>query len=137
MPHGTRVPVRARQLCAVIGYESPAHGVGRGMTLHVACGVVPDCSLRYAGKVEVPIGSARYGRELTKALRSLRSAVHPPGVQSPLPASIHRVLPVVLVEVSHGGWTPAGMMRQAVLVAFLEGAPAANREDEKALTEWL
>lgn len=112
-------PARERQLCAVIGYEPASRSTGRSLQLHLAYGALPDCGLRYAGRVEVPARSARFSRELGRVLRGLRSTAYPPGVQSPLPAEMQWVMPSVLVEVAHSGWSRAGLLVEAELVSVV------------------
>ncbi len=113
---------RERQLCAVIGYEPQSRSEGKGLRLHLACGALPECGLRYAGKVELPERSVRFGREISRVLKGLRTPAYPPGVHSPLPSDIRWVIPTMLVEVTHHGWTVAGMLRETELVGVVSRA---------------
>lgn len=113
---------RERQLCAVIGYEPQCRADGRGLRLHLACSSMPECGLRYAGRVELPERSVRFGREISRVLKGLRTPAYPPGVHSPLPSDMRWVVPNLLVEVSHEGWSVAGMLRDAELVSVVSQA---------------
>ena len=104
-----------RQMCVVVGYEVPVPG-GGGMVLHLACGAISGMELRYAGRVRMPERSRRFGRDLERSLRALGCDDHPPGVASPLPCKITRVVPAVLVEVGHTGWSDAGTLRAMELL---------------------
>jgi ATP-dependent DNA ligase len=97
-----------RQTCVVVGYEAPlAEG---SLVLHLACGAVTGAELRYAGRVRIPDRSRRFGRDLERSLRALGCDDHPPGVASPLPGEMSRVVPAILVEVGHAGWSHAGRL---------------------------
>jgi ATP-dependent DNA ligase len=102
-------------MCVVVGYEVEVPA-GGGMVLHLACGATSGMELRYAGRVRLPGRSRRFGRDLERSLRELRCDDHPPGVASPLPAGITRVVPAILVEVGHTGWSDAGTLRAVTLL---------------------
>ena len=61
----------------------------------------------------------RRGLKSMSPPRQLRTPAYPPGVHSPLPSDIRWVVPTMLVEVSHDGWTVAGMLRGAELVSVV------------------
>ena len=64
----------------------------------------------------------RFGREISRVLKGLRTPAYPPGVHSPLPSDIRWVIPTMLVEVTHHGWTVAGMLRETELVGVVSRA---------------
>jgi hypothetical protein len=116
--------MRSRQVCVVVGYAELPCGT---TALHLACGKVPDYTLRYAGSVHLPSQSTRTRTALVKGLKALHAPAHPPGVQSPLPEGIQLVAPAVLVEVTHRGWSAGGRMCAVELVAIHPMEHTASR----------
>jgi ATP-dependent DNA ligase len=102
-------------MCVVVGYEVQVPA-GDGLVLHLACGAISGTELRYAGRLRLPARSRRFGSDLERSLRVLRCDDHPPGVASPLPAEMTRVVPAILVEVGHAGWSDAGTLRAVKLL---------------------
>lgn len=110
------MPWRGRQLCAVVGYGNTPTRQGP-LVLHLACGASDTHLLRYAGAVHVPSASRRFRRLVLQSLKGLHTHDHPAGVTSPLPGDMQCVVPALLVEVGHAGWSLGGMLRAPELLA--------------------
>ena len=57
-------------------------------------------------------------RDLMTALRQLKLPRHVPVLRTPLPTDITCVVPEVIVNVNHAGWTKGGLMREGQVVKW-------------------
>ncbi len=104
-----------RQQAVVVGYRS---GPGASLMLFLACGLLPSLSLLYAGRARVRLATPQDARDLMTALRQLKLPRHVPVLRTPLPTDITCVVPEVIVNVNHAGWTKGGLMREGQVVKW-------------------
>lgn len=127
-PHRRRGQGTQHQLAVVAGYSWEANSLRAHV--YLACGMLPSGMLRYSGRTTVTFANREEKQAFARRMHVLRVGTHHAMVASPLPPHVVLVLPSLLAEVVHDGWTTAGLMRQPQLRALRERdePPAQKRE---------
>jgi hypothetical protein len=123
------------QLAVVAGYSWKPHAPQA--YVYLACGTMPSGLLRYSGKTVISFSSDLERHDFALKVHSMRLATRHPLFTSPMPECMVPIAPILLVEVSHHGWSEAGLMRDIAVERFrsVDEPPPRKRTGPTIVTE--